>query len=303
MLRWRLILGTLLIAALVILCWLDTRATQPGIFLFPLALVVAVLAASELIAMFRGRGHDPIASSIYAGTLSVLLLMSVPVFAPGFTRGPLDTPLAWMAVGLVAGLLITFLGELGRFDGQRPSTVSAALATLAIVYVGGLVGFIVALRALGGPPWGNDGRWGMVALVSLIATVKSSDTGQYAVGRLLGRNKLAPTVSPGKTWEGALGGVVFAVLAAWIVLGWGARQIVGPGAPAPDLLSLIIFAVPVAIAGILGDLAESMIKRDSKVKDSSRWMPGFGGVLDLLDSLLGAAPVVYLMWSLRVVGP
>ena len=70
------------------------------------------------------------------------------------------------------------------------------------------MGFMVQLRLLSGPPWGSDGRWGMLALVSLIATVKMSDTGQYTVGRLFGRHKLAPAVSPGKTWEGAVGGIV-----------------------------------------------------------------------------------------------
>jgi phosphatidate cytidylyltransferase len=68
-------------------------------------------------------------------------------------------------------------------------------------------------------------------------------------------------------------------------------------------ISITIFAVAVAAAGMIGDLAESMLKRDAAVKDSSTWMPGFGGVLDLLDSLLGAAPVAYLFWALRIVGP
>jgi phosphatidate cytidylyltransferase len=149
----------------------------------------------------------------------------------------------------------------------------------------------------------------MLALIALIAVVKMSDTGQYTAGRLFGRHKLAPRVSPGKTWEGALGGAVFAIIAALTVFGWAARSIVGP--PAPDagmlasmggVLRVTLFAIIVAAAGIVGDLAESLLKRDAGVKDSSTWLPGFGGVLDLLDSLLGAAPVAYLLWALDVVG-
>ena len=194
---------------------------------------------------------------------------------------------------------------LRRYQSPGQATTNLALTALAILYVGGLIGAMVQLRLLGGGPWGSDGRWGMLARVSLIAVVKMSDIGQYAVGRLIGRHKMAPAVSPGKTWEGAVGGLTFAMVAAWY-LPWGSGNGAAPGT-APMSISIArsatIFAIAVAIAGMLGDLAESMLKRDAGVKDSSTWMPGFGGVLDLLDSLLGAAPVAYLFWALRWVGP
>ena len=95
----------------------------------------------------------------------------------------------------------------------------------AIAYVGGLVGFLVQLRLLGG----GDGRLGMFALVSLIAIVKMSDIGQYTAGRLFGKHKLAPTVSPGKTWEGVAGGVVFAFVAAWLMMTYAAPAMLGSG--------------------------------------------------------------------------
>jgi phosphatidate cytidylyltransferase len=92
-------------------------------------------------------------------------------------------------------------------------------------------------------------------------------------------------------------------VAAWIVFQWGTGWIVGSSSATTGPIRIVLFAVAVAAAGMIGDLAESMLKRDAGVKDSSEWMPGFGGVLDLLDSLLVAAPVAYVFWVLRWVGP
>jgi phosphatidate cytidylyltransferase len=321
MLKWRLTLGTLFIAGLVGLCWLDYIAPRPGMCLLPLALVLSLVAAGELLTMFHKRGNRPLSWVVYGGVLLTVLASGMPVLLPDWAPIASVGRLGCLAVGLIAGLILAMIGELGRY--QSPfaqslarsassvgtATMNLALSILAIAYAGGLMGFLIQLRLLDGPRLGNDGRWGMVALISLIATVKMSDIGQYSVGRLLGSRKLAPAVSPGKTWEGALGGVLFAVVAAWLVFSWAA------GLPASgtagttvssagsNVLSTVAFAVAVAVAGIIGDLTESMFKRDAGVKDSSTWMPGFGGVLDLLDSLLGAAPVAYLIWVTGVVGP
>ena len=134
-----------------------------------------------------------------------------------------------------------------------------------------------------------------IALAALVIVVKMGDIGAYTVGRLFGRHKMAPVLSPGKTWEGArrrtgvcldrrLGGVSFA-----------ARQ---DGTYAgPSLVELAaVRHCWWALTGILGDLAESLFKRDVGRKDSSTWLPGFGGILDVLDSILFAAPVAYVCW-------
>jgi phosphatidate cytidylyltransferase len=299
MLGARLLLGTLFIAALIGLCWLDFRSAQPGLGLLPLAAVLSLLAAGELVAMFRKRGHQPLLVVIEAG---VLLTVLVTVFAP-LWDGALLSSFQWFTVVLAVALVVAMIGELGRFNASGAATTNMALTSFAILYVGGMMAFLVQLRLLGGPPWGTDGRWGMLALVSLIATVKMSDIGQYTVGRLIGRHKLAPAVSPGKTWEGAAGGLLFAIVAALIVFQWGTGWIVGSSSATTGPIRIVLFAVAVAAAGMIGDLAESMLKRDAGVKDSSEWMPGFGGVLDLLDSLLVAAPVAYVFWVLRWVGP
>ena len=308
MLRWRLILGTLIVAALVMLCWLDYAVGRPGAFLLPLALMLSWFGVVELLEMFEKRGRRPLPWAMYAGVLGCVLLAGVPVVWP--TAGNTVGRLGWLAIGLGVGLILATVGELQRYDGRWHSTINLGLLSFAVLYLGGMMGFMVQLRMLGGQPWGTDGRWGMLALVSLIATVKLSDIGQYTVGRLIGRHKLAPLVSPGKTWEGAAGGVLFAIGAAWLVFGWGAEWIVGTGsrgsaafAPTNRPVSITVFAIAVAAAGIIGDLSESMLKRDAGLKDSSTWLPGFGGVLDLVDSLLGAAPVAYAFWALRIVAP
>jgi phosphatidate cytidylyltransferase len=215
--------------------------------------------------------------------LLTVLAAGVPGYAPGAAvAGPLGR-LGWLAVGLTLAVLLAFVGELLRYEAPGPSTVRLALSLLAISYIGGLIGFLVQLRLL-------PDSAGMVSLVTLIATVKMSDSGQYFVGRAWGRHKLAPRVSPGKTWEGVAGGALFAIVGAWLAF-WLSGHAASP-------LAIVTYALAIAAAGILGDLAESLLKRDAGVKDSSTWMPGFGGVLDMLDSLLAAAPIAYLFWAM-----
>jgi phosphatidate cytidylyltransferase len=307
MLRWRIILSVALISALVGLCWLDWHASRPGIVLLPLAIVAAMLAAGELLAMFRKRGHEPLAWVVYCGTLLTVVAAALPGLLPTIAAGAAVQGIGWLAIGLAVSVLIGFIGELRRFDGAGRATVHLSLAVFAIVYAGGLIAFLVQLRLYGG----GDGHLGMFALVSLIAIVKMSDIGQYTAGRLFGKHKLAPTISPGKTQEGLAGGLLFAFATSWALFFFGLDWLGIPPSQDGDLTSAklwfpmrtAIYAVVLALAGLVGDLAESLMKRDAGVKDSSSWMPGFGGVLDLLDSLLGAAPVAYLFWALGWVGP
>ena len=163
--------------------------------------------------------------------------------------------------------------------------------------------------SIDGPQVGDLNLWnvrlvyGIGALLSWIIVVKMGDTGAYAVGRLIGRHKMAPSISPGKTIEGALGALVFACLGSWLTFRWIVPLFAAEGSPAPALwYGWLLFGVLVGGAGILGDLAESLLKRDVGVKDSSTWMPGFGGVLDILDSLLLSAPVAWFCWAFGLVG-
>src|SRR4051812_30963081 len=257
MLRWRLVFGVLFIAALVLWCWLDANVlpTRPGAFLLPLALMLSWLGTEELLAMLNKRGRYPLPWVAYAGVLLTVLLSGLPIFWPGVAAiGPIGV-LGWVTIGLVSGFIFALTGELARYGGPWHSTLNIGLSMLVITYVGGLMAFIVQLRLLGD----DDARLGMLALVSLIATVKMSDTGQYFIGRLIGRHKLAPVVSPGKTWEGAIGGLLFAIGTAWFLFGWETRQMVNVpsnGVPLNQTVfggvRIVFFAVAIAAAGLVG---------------------------------------------------
>jgi phosphatidate cytidylyltransferase len=173
-------------------------------------------------------------------------------------------------------LLLTF--ALSR--GADFESVSAAAATLlGAVYVGALGGTIAALRLV--PP-AEQGPW---RILMLLVVIMASDTLAFFVGHAFGRRRLAPAVSPGKSVEGALGGIAGGVIGAFIVRHLGL----------PEMPALHAAAVGAAVAamGIVGDLDESLLKRWAGVKDSGALFPGHGGMLDRLDSLLFGAPVLY----------
>ncbi|MEX0866127.1 MAG: phosphatidate cytidylyltransferase [Pirellulales bacterium] len=313
MLRWRLLLGAIFVSVLIGLFILDGRF--PGYFLFPLALLLAVLAAQEMlrlttVEMAAGivdADAEPSSRSlttrpnhwvVYAGSLLVVGANGGPLLWSGY---PADCPvgkLGWPMAALGVAVLLAFVGEFLRYQRPHGATINIGLTMLSIVYVG-LISFLVQLRGL------PDFEWGAVALVSLLITVKMCDVGAYAIGRLIGRHKMAPKLSPAKTWEGFCGGIAFACLGAWFSFAVLAPRMVSAAPPLDSsaLAGVLMYGVLIGVAGVLGDLAESLLKRSAGVKDSSAWMPGFGGVLDLLDSVLFAAPVAYICWVLGFVGP
>jgi len=153
----------------------------------------------------------------------------------------------------------------------------------SVFYLGILAGFVPAIRI-------DFGLW---ALLMFVFVVKSSDIAAYAIGGLWGRRKFSPRISPGKTWEGMCGAVVVAmVVAFFFARGFGIMR--WPLA--------LVFGFCLAFIGQFGDLAESMLKRDAEKKDSAKRVPGFGGVLDIVDSPLAAAPFGYLFFLLSAVG-
>jgi phosphatidate cytidylyltransferase len=184
-----------------------------------------------------------------------------------------------------------------RTPDDRP-LLAASLTVVGALYWGGGFSFAVFLRHLpdtGG--WGGTGalNQGVVLLAFPLAVTWVADTAAYLVGSLIGRRKMAPVVSPGKTVEGAVAGLAAAILAG-AVMGWFFLEI-SPERPVSGLLGgLMGFMMGITVQ--LGDLIESLYKREAGVKDSGRFLPGHGGILDRFDALIFTLPLTYALVSL-----
>ncbi len=297
MLGWRLLLGSLFIAGLVGVCWLDAHPTQDlptGSWLLPLAMLVCAVASEEMLRLVGLWSDWPQNWIVFGGNLAIVAASGAAVVWRPLTRASAMERAGWPLVALTLGMLISIVGELLRYNRPGVAMPRIARATLSMAYVGLTIGFLVQLRLL------RDDWQGMTALVSVIAIVKTGDTAAYTVGRLVGRHKMTPVLSPGKTWEGAIGALIFAPLASWLVFSW-LMPTQSPGVELGFHWNWIVYGVIICVAGMVGDLAESLLKRDAGLKNSSAWMPGFGGVLDVLDSMMFAAPVAWLLWIIGFV--
>ena len=186
----------------------------------------------------------------------------------------------------VAGLVVLALGFLAtwvsvpRLHRAATPPPPAGWLALGVLYIGIAGISLIELR--------HDNEAGRGNILFLFFVVWASDIGAYMFGRLLGGPKLAPAISPGKTWSGALGGLLSTMLVGWI-----AADMLAPGTP--SVTRVLVVAAVLGIATQLGDLLESGVKRHFKVKDSSMLIPGHGGLLDRLDGLMVAAPVAALL--------
>lgn len=241
-----------------------------ALFLGPSLLFVGIAAAAAALGLWEFFGLVGRAN-LTPFRVPGFLLASVFFFEVA-GAGQTGMPL-WPAAALV------FLSSLlWRGDDFPQSVAAAAVSLLGAVYLGALGGTIAGLRLLAPA---SVGPW-RVSL--LFAIIMGSDTVAFFTGHALGRHRLAPAVSPGKTVEGALGGILGGVAGALLV-----RQ-GGLSLPAVDAALL---GAAVSLAGMVGDLVESLFKRWVGVKDSGQLLPGHGGMLDRVDSLLFGAPVLY----------
>lgn len=307
MLRWRLLSAAVIIAILLGLLHLDFHHAPrgaSGAWLVPLGILFTVLGVAEVLDLLSTQGLRPVWWSTLSGSVLVFVGACAPVAWPlllGRTY-PADCPLGklgWALAGLAVGVGLAFVGEMRRYREPGGVIIHVALSVFVIAYVGLLMSFVVLLRLF------HDHAWGMVALISVVLVVKMADTGAYATGRLFGKRKLAPRISPGKTVEGLVGGFLAASLAALLFAWFLVPRLVGAEAAANSgpWWGWLIYALLLTLVGLIGDLAESLLKRDMGRKDSSRWLPGLGGVLDILDSILFAAPIAHLCWSAGLIGP
>jgi phosphatidate cytidylyltransferase len=252
----RVLSGVAMAALALAAVWFLTPEGLLGV-----VLVLAILAFTEYARIVEGIGARVPWWTTLVATLGACAMVPFP----------------WVSVEvvIVVGLIGTAANVL-LSDRVGPSTLlDTSAAVLAPVYIGLPLGSLVAIHAVAGRE----------AVLVLMGTVAVSDTAQFYTGRLFGRTPLSPRRSPKKTVEGAIGGFVVAPAAliaagtAWL--------------PGMDPLSLGLLGVLVVVAGIIGDLFESMLKRAADLKDSSHLIPGHGGVLDRIDALLFAAPVFY----------
>ncbi len=261
-----------------------------------LAFTLVVLAgAVELCRLCRQAGHRPAVA--WSLIMSVLMMIGPWLASPGPRAIFSESRLGFTEWTLLERLLpwLAILGAASIFVWrQRTDGAIADFATtlLVIFYVGYLGSFCVRSRCW----WpGSPGAW---LILSILVVIKVTDIGAYFTGILVGRRLLIPKISPKKTWEGLIGGIAAAAVVSGLLLGWAVPRFGGAGALCDlSMLQAIVFGIVMAIVGQIGDLAESLFKRDSGAKDSARLVPTFGGVLDIIDSPLMAVPVAY--WLLR----
>ena len=246
-----------------------TLVYLPPVATLVLAAIAAAAGGIELARLARPMGAtvSPLFTALAAAAFCVLLS----------TRPPADTMHRDLIEALVIG--VTIAAGLITLASTSPGTgtyVSIAVLLLAPFYVGLPLGTMAWIREAKGSP----------VLIWLIGVIALSDTAQYYVGTLIGKRKLAPVVSPGKTIEGAVGGLVIAPIAGVLIGRWAM--------PEMTMAVTAVLSIGLALFGMAGDLFESLLKRSAGAKDSSGLIPGHGGVLDRIDAYLFAAPVFYL---------
>lgn len=300
MLKHRLITGPLLIAFLLGVVvfddwlegatlsgfWKDVflgREHPPaGMALFALALLVVPLAAMEIAKIIEAQG---ILVRRWLMGLAAVTGLAVSFCVPAGTEA--ISAVAMVATGMIA-MFVLALFTFSRHKNVQGVVAAAGAVIFVMVYLGLMLGFLLALRREHSAWW----------IVGIILTTKSCDIGAYFTGVSVGRHKLIPWLSPGKTWEGTAGGVVTAV---FIGLGMAGMSYLLPDEH--DHVPLWLGAVcgaTFAVVGQCGDLTMSLMKRGAGIKDSSHVLPGMGGVMDVLDSPLMVAPVAYWMLILAI---
>lgn len=289
-LKNRLTYGPIMLAALFALLWLDwwvqartISARFPhgigGVGLLVLLWFILPLATIELATVFAAERIKPYRFISTAGSGMLVL------HAFG-TQFDFIKPIAASALAFII-VFVMLLAALQRASMRQPQEAITSMAgtVLAMLYLGGLGWFIIALRVKDSPRFTGS----TMLILMILLVVKFTDIGAYFGGRAFGKHKLIAWLSPGKTWEGLLCGLIIAALTG--------------GLCAPRVSNLtwpkaMIFGAIIGGIGQLGDLLESLMKRDAEMKDSSRLIPGFGGILDVIDSPLLAAPFAYLLFSL-----
>lgn len=303
MLGKRVAVSAVLIPLLILLFWIDARFGASAPVLFGLCLLLGLRSAWELTELLRVRTMMPSFRATAVCVGSLLVATWLPHWYPatdGSRFCPFQESLSGVLLMTAASILALFLVRALRFechsDGERPQMESLGAELLTVGYAGVLLSVTAQHR------WLASGGGAYLALASVVVAAKSGDIGAYCLGRWLGRAKLSPRLSPGKTRVGAAGAILGGCLGSWAWLHFAPPLFDDQWSACPALWSLVFGAV-LAGVGLIGDLCESLIKRDVGKKDAAALLPEFGGVLDLLDSVLFAGPVSYMMWLYLPLAP
>jgi len=246
-------------AGIPLVLWLVYLGGWP---MFGLAAVAALVALHELYRM--ARSLRPLVLAGYVGALATLL---------GAQLGGAD----WMIGGFMLTLVFAFL-LYGIAETRQTATVTMSTTIMGTAWIALGLGFLLLLR--------DFPEYGRIAVFAVLIAVFADDTAAYLVGRLLGRHKLAPSLSPGKTWEGFVAGTIAAVAASFFTLYDDRHEFL-------TIWQALALGLAIALAGAAGDLFESALKRDLQVKDSGRLLGGHGGMLDRIDALLFASMAAF----------
>ena len=287
--RTRIVIGAFIMLALAVLLWLDLKV--PGFFLCIAAMAMTAAALHELFAMVGKVGLQPFRlTGIGFGIVLLPYYMWSEVLEG--LLGPRALT-AFVIAPLLALILVLMARAHTRPEGLGPQLKNIAVTVFGVLYIAVPMAFLVLTRFLTEQQSGKEG-WHLVMLV--LAVTKASDAGAYFTGTLIGRHKLAPRVSPNKTVEGSAGGIAASTLAAVIMAySLNIRTLLSLD---HALFATISFGIIIGVASQVGDLTESFIKRSTDTKDSGSLLPSFGGVLDLIDSFLVAAPVAYFVLAI-----
>lgn len=243
-------------------------------FFLVLAIAAALACTHEMHGIFRAAGCEPLPWSSFAGVVLIQLAFHAPSHLP-------------VAAAVAAGAALA-IAEQALWRARVEGAALALASTLAVLVMPGLLlGFLVAIRNLESRATGAEALDAVALIVVLLAVVFGTDTGAYFAGRAFGRLPLAPEISPKKTVEGFLGGVVVGIAFA---VAFGTLFSSGLG-----IWQLVAYGFVLSVASVMGDLTISLLKRSTGVKDTGRLLPGHGGVLDRLDGLLFASPLLYLL--------
>lgn len=207
------------------------------------------------------------------------------------------SPLSHMGIVFAGSVLVLLLNGCVRYREPGKNMESLGAELFIVSYIGFLLGVTAQLR------WVAGWQLGYLALGSVVVATKCGDIGAYTLGRLFGKRKLVPLLSPGKTWMGAWGAMIGATAGSVAWFQFGSQMFIKPGQFPCAWYWSALFGAVIGVVGLIGDLAESLIKRDVGEKDAPALIPGFGGLLDVLDSILYAGPVAYILWLVLPLAP